>query len=169
MSTTTRYYQIFTHFLPSTQRTIKADQGMGACSANPRYSCFWSCNHADLTDRTLEMSSRMQEVVSSCSDWQTLHRGYSGIQDCFHIGEAMHRLWYLREEVSLRCHQHYQPTYKPRVSSHAQVLGEQLQAPSATDAPTWASLGTCRNKWYWEEHRTEDTQRQAQAESWEIR
>ena len=93
---------------------------------------------------------------------KALHRGRVGVENRFHIGTPMHRMWDLRQEMSFRSNQHHQPPNKSRVPGHSSILGEQFQAPPPAHAPTRASAGSGRNKWYRQKYRLKDTEWEAE-------
>ena len=125
--------------------------------------------HTSKTNTLSEMSTRMQKVLSSCSDGQTLHRSHSRVQDCLHIGATMHRLRYLPKEMSFWCHPHHQPADKPRDSSHPPLLGKQFQVAQTTHATPRPGPGSGGNKRYRQEYSFEDSQRQIEAQFGSIR
>ncbi|KAI1646014.1 uncharacterized protein F4817DRAFT_155067 [Daldinia loculata] len=70
-------------------------------------------------------------------------------------------MWYLPQEMPLRCHHHHQPTHQPRNPSYPSILREQLQAPSTANAATWSGSRSRRNQRYRKEHSVENSQWQA--------
>jgi hypothetical protein len=72
----------------------------------------------------IEMSPRVQEIMPCCPHRKALYRSYPRVKNRLHIGETMHRLWYLRKEMPIQRYQHYQSTYKLGIYGYASVLGQ---------------------------------------------
>mmetsp|Transcript_29106 Transcript_29106/g.69306 ORF Transcript_29106/g.69306 Transcript_29106/m.69306 type:complete len:266 (-) Transcript_29106:1149-1946(-) len=83
---------------------------------------------------------------------QAVHRGGAQVEDRFPLRAALHRVWHLRQKMSLRCHQHHQSAEGPGEEYHAQVRAEQLQAAQAPDASSGTGPRTGRDERYRQIH-----------------
>jgi hypothetical protein len=78
----------------------------------------------------------------------------------------MHWVRYLPQEVSIFGHYNHQSTDESREVRHPPVFGQQLQAAQAPDTQTWTGSWSRWNKWYRQEHSTQDLEWKAQAKPW---
>src|SRR6266536_5985526 len=110
------------------------------------------------------MSPRMQEILPRRANRQALYRGHPRLENCLHLRETVHWLWYLSQEMPLRCHLYHQLAHQSRNSSYPSILGQQFQAPQTSDAKTRTSAGTSWNKRYWQEHSYQDSEWKVETE-----
>lgn len=66
-----------------------------------------------LANTRSEMSAGVQEVLPCGANGQALHRGHPRLEDLLYFRTSLHRLRYLRQEMSLCCYQHHQLANKP--------------------------------------------------------